>query len=91
MHRMIATSLLVLTLLAPGCCTCRDQYEPALTQWQGELEAMRPTMQKGADMLPDPKLTITKMARYDRVVQGIKRVNGAGPEVFSETVTEAPK
>lgn len=78
--------ILALTFLS-GCCTCRDRYEPALTQWTENLERLRPTMQAGANTLPDPDLGETKMGLYDRTIQGIKRVNGEGPEVWS---AEAP-
>ncbi len=64
-------------------CACRDRYEPALSQWQENLERLRPTMEKGAAMLPDD-LGETKMGLYDRTIQGIQRVRGEGPEVWSQ-------
>ena len=84
--RIFAIASIVLAL--SGCCTpCRDRYEPALKQWQENLEALRPTFVKGvkAEGLPDPKLEKAKIDRYDRTIQGIERVRGeGGPEVWSE-------
>jgi hypothetical protein len=80
---MVGLTMIVMflsTTLA-GCCTCREQYEPALKQWQENLERLRPTMQKGANMLPTD-LGATKMSFYDRTTQGISRVRGEGPEVW---------
>lgn len=74
--------LLLLSVVLTGC-TCRAKYDPALGQWQENLERLRPTMEKGADTLPDD-LGDTKMGLYDRTVQGIKRVRGEGPEVWSQ-------
>jgi len=82
---LLRISALALVLTLAGCCTCAERYDPALAQWQENLEEMRPTMQAGADLLPDPDLTQTKMDRYDRTIQGIKRVRGEGPEVFTAT------
>lgn len=75
--------ILMMLLLAPGCCTCRGNYEPALKQWEENLDRLRPTMEKGAKTLPED-LGQTKMDLYDRTVQGIQRVRGEGPEVFAE-------
>ena len=80
---MKKTMTLLLVLMLSGCCTCREQYEPALSQWQENLEALRPTMQNGANLLPEQELTDSKMANYDRTIQGIKRVRGEGPEVWT--------
>lgn len=80
MNRFIA---LILLLVLSGGCACRDRYEPALSQWQTNLERLRLTMQKGADTLPDD-LGNTKMGLYDRTIQGIKRVRGEGPAVWNQ-------
>lgn len=79
---------IVLALVLSGCCTCRDRYKPALDQWTSNLEQLRPTMLAGAKLLPTPDLTESKMGLYDRTVQGIKRVNGQGPEVWNTPVAE---
>jgi hypothetical protein len=83
---MIVVALLV-TLA--GCCTCRERYSPALTQWAENLDRLRPTMEAGAGLLPEPDLTKTKMDLYDRTLQGIKRVNGEGPQVWTATAADA--
>lgn len=70
-------------LFMSGCCTCKDRYEPALSQWQGNLESLRPTVVKGAESLPDEKLRKSKVGVLDTTIQAIKRVRGEGPEVWA--------
>lgn len=74
--------LIAVLVALTGCCTCRDRYKPALDQWAENLDALRPTMEKGAATLPDD-LGQSKLDRYDRTTQGIKRVAGEGVEVWS--------
>jgi hypothetical protein len=76
---LLACTLVMLT----GCCTCRDRYKPALTQWSENLKELRPTMKAGADLLPGD-LGQSKMDRYDATKNGIDRVAGEGPEVWGK-------
>ena len=81
--RAVGFSLLALAALAlGGCCTCRERYSPALKAWAQNLERLRPTVVKGAKDLPDD-LRKTKVGLLDDTIRGIKRVDGAGPEVWS--------
>ncbi len=78
------TLLFFLAFSLSGCCSCRDRYAHALDQWAENLDSLRPTMEAGASALPSD-LGRTKMGRYDRTVQGIKRVAGEGPEIWGTT------
>lgn len=83
MNRKIRIAVVVLIAMwMAGCCTCRERYEPALKEWDETLKALRPTFEKGALTLPEP-LNKSKLTRYDRLHQGVKRVRGEGPEVFA--------
>ena len=80
----LAIMCMTLSLLLGGC-SCRERYEPAISQWQENLEeSVRPALVDALNASAMPMdLQETKLDVLDRTIQGMKRTRGQGPEVWS--------
>ena len=76
-------ALLACSLIFLSACSCRELYAPALSDWEGNLKRMRPTLVKGLEGAPE-ELRKSRLGLYDDVINGMARVRGEGPEVWNE-------
>jgi len=80
--RAVGFSLLVFVLLTfPGCCTCRERYDPFLTQVKENLEKdVRPKYKAALEKTGRPKdLVENDLGLLDDTIDSLGRVIGKGP------------